>query len=168
MQLGKPTLNDLRSGLATAPVLYAAEEYPELNTLILRRFKSEGGQCCVADVRTSMLSALPHCPPALQLPFTVQAEVSDAVSGNIASAYSWYAICFLQQLFSSSVLSCTSLPAPGLLCSFACVRLCTALRALQLRRQIFMLQGMCGEHRSWCSTAEASRGRVIWLPSMPN
>ncbi|CAK0737531.1 hypothetical protein CVIRNUC_000928 [Coccomyxa viridis] len=42
MQLGKPTLNDLRSGLATAPVLYAAEEHPELNTLILRRFKSEG------------------------------------------------------------------------------------------------------------------------------
>ena len=25
LQLGKPALNDLRSGLATAPVLYAAE-----------------------------------------------------------------------------------------------------------------------------------------------
>ena len=42
MQLGKPALNDLKSGLATAPVLYAAEEHPELHTLILRRFKCEG------------------------------------------------------------------------------------------------------------------------------
>ena len=58
MQLGKPTLNDLRSGLATAPVLYAAEEHPELNTLILRRFKSEGEQPCVATVCPSRQSAL--------------------------------------------------------------------------------------------------------------
>ena len=28
LQLGKPALNDLRSGLATAPVLYAAEVWP--------------------------------------------------------------------------------------------------------------------------------------------
>jgi geranyl diphosphate synthase len=42
MQLGKPALNDLRSGLATAPVLFAVEEHPELQPLILRRFKSEG------------------------------------------------------------------------------------------------------------------------------
>ena len=42
MQLGKPALNDLKSGLATAPVLYAAEEHPELRTLILQKFKSEG------------------------------------------------------------------------------------------------------------------------------
>ena len=42
MQLGKPALNDLRSGLATAPVLFAAEEHPELQPLILRRFRSEG------------------------------------------------------------------------------------------------------------------------------
>ncbi|KAK9915863.1 hypothetical protein WJX75_005387 [Coccomyxa subellipsoidea] len=42
LQLGKPALNDLRSGLATAPVLYAAEEHPQLRSLILRKFKSEG------------------------------------------------------------------------------------------------------------------------------
>lgn len=42
LQLGKPALNDLKSGLATAPVLYAAEEHPELHALILRRFKCEG------------------------------------------------------------------------------------------------------------------------------
>ena len=41
-ELGKPALNDLRSGLATAPVLFAAREQPELYTLIGRRFKEEG------------------------------------------------------------------------------------------------------------------------------
>jgi hypothetical protein len=40
--LGKPTANDLRLGIATAPVLYAAEEYPELIPLIDRSFKEEG------------------------------------------------------------------------------------------------------------------------------
>ncbi|KXZ56018.1 hypothetical protein GPECTOR_2g1570 [Gonium pectorale] len=40
--LGKPALNDLRSGLATAPVLYAAQEEPQLRPLILRRFKHDG------------------------------------------------------------------------------------------------------------------------------
>ena len=38
-EMGKPQLNDLRSGLATAPVLYAAEEHPELLPMIQRRFK---------------------------------------------------------------------------------------------------------------------------------
>ncbi len=46
--LGKPALNDLRSGLATAPVLLAAEEQPDLKALISRRFKKDGD---VAEVR---------------------------------------------------------------------------------------------------------------------
>ncbi|XP_046635170.1 all trans-polyprenyl-diphosphate synthase PDSS1-like [Daphnia pulicaria] len=41
-QLGKPAAADLRLGLATAPVLYAARKFPELNALILRRFKETG------------------------------------------------------------------------------------------------------------------------------
>ncbi|EFX81004.1 hypothetical protein DAPPUDRAFT_318059 [Daphnia pulex] len=41
-QLGKPAAADLRLGLATAPVLYAARKFPELNVLILRRFKEPG------------------------------------------------------------------------------------------------------------------------------
>ncbi|XP_046446352.1 all trans-polyprenyl-diphosphate synthase PDSS1-like [Daphnia pulex] len=41
-QLGKPAAADLRLGLATAPVLYAARKFPELNALILRRFKEPG------------------------------------------------------------------------------------------------------------------------------
>lgn len=40
--LGKPALNDLRSGLATAPVLYAARQFPALAKLVQRRFKEEG------------------------------------------------------------------------------------------------------------------------------
>ncbi|KAF8559948.1 terpenoid synthase [Imleria badia] len=41
--LGKPGSGaDLRLGLATGPVLYAAEEYPELEPLIARGFKCDG------------------------------------------------------------------------------------------------------------------------------
>ncbi|GAX80137.1 hypothetical protein CEUSTIGMA_g7575.t1 [Chlamydomonas eustigma] len=40
--LGKPALNDMKSGLATAPVLLAAEEQPELKAIILRKFKDSG------------------------------------------------------------------------------------------------------------------------------
>ena len=40
--LGKPTLGDLKEGIATAPVLFAAEEFPELSELIERRFKHSG------------------------------------------------------------------------------------------------------------------------------
>mmetsp|Transcript_16159 Transcript_16159/g.48417 ORF Transcript_16159/g.48417 Transcript_16159/m.48417 type:complete len:467 (-) Transcript_16159:4920-6320(-) len=40
--LGKPALNDLASGLATAPVLFAAEEHPDLLPLIARKFSMEG------------------------------------------------------------------------------------------------------------------------------
>jgi len=47
-ELGKPAGNDLRSGLATAPVLFAAEEHPELHILIKRRFRQEG------DVETAL------------------------------------------------------------------------------------------------------------------
>ncbi|CAL1526620.1 unnamed protein product [Lymnaea stagnalis] len=40
--MGKPTAVDLKLGLATAPVLFAAQEYPELNAMIIRRFSQEG------------------------------------------------------------------------------------------------------------------------------
>uniref|UniRef100_A0A0M3HT15 Decaprenyl-diphosphate synthase subunit 1 n=1 Tax=Ascaris lumbricoides TaxID=6252 RepID=A0A0M3HT15_ASCLU len=40
--MGKPTANDLKLGLATAPVLFAAQEHPELNRLISRRFSKDG------------------------------------------------------------------------------------------------------------------------------
>ncbi|XP_035217254.1 decaprenyl-diphosphate synthase subunit 1-like isoform X2 [Stegodyphus dumicola] len=41
-ELGKPAAADLRLGLATAPVLYASQKYPELKPLILRGFSNLG------------------------------------------------------------------------------------------------------------------------------
>jgi geranyl diphosphate synthase len=40
--LGKPALNDLRSGLATAPVMFAQKEFPELQKLMGRKFAAPG------------------------------------------------------------------------------------------------------------------------------
>ncbi len=40
--LGKPALNDVKQGLATAPVLFAAHRFPSLLPLIERKFSSPG------------------------------------------------------------------------------------------------------------------------------
>eukprot|EP00947_MAST-08B_sp_MAST-8B-sp1_P001517 g1517.t1 len=41
--MGKPTLNDVKSGLVTAPVLYAADAFPdEVQPLIARKFTGSG------------------------------------------------------------------------------------------------------------------------------
>lgn len=40
--LGKPALADMDLGLSTAPILYAAQEYPNLRPLVKRRFKEKG------------------------------------------------------------------------------------------------------------------------------
>jgi len=41
-ELGKPATADLELGLATAPVFYAWEEFPELGPMIARKFEQEG------------------------------------------------------------------------------------------------------------------------------
>ena len=41
-ELGKPAGADLQLGLATAPVLYAWEQFPELGAMIRRKFKEPG------------------------------------------------------------------------------------------------------------------------------
>jgi len=41
-ELGKPAAADLKLGLATAPVLFASEKYPELKEMIERRFTEPG------------------------------------------------------------------------------------------------------------------------------
>ncbi|KAL3144239.1 hypothetical protein ABBQ32_004017 [Trebouxia sp. C0010 RCD-2024] len=41
-ELGKPNLNDIKSGVVTAPVLFAAEEHSELVEMIQRKFKGDG------------------------------------------------------------------------------------------------------------------------------
>ncbi|ORE10273.1 terpenoid synthase [Rhizopus microsporus var. microsporus] len=43
-ELGKPAGADLKLGLATAPVLFAWEEYPELEPLIKRKFSEKGDE----------------------------------------------------------------------------------------------------------------------------
>ncbi|KAI9366200.1 solanesyl pyrophosphate synthase [Pilaira anomala] len=43
-ELGKPAGADLKLGLATAPVLFAWEEYPELEPLIKRKFSKKGDE----------------------------------------------------------------------------------------------------------------------------
>ncbi|XP_062848090.1 decaprenyl-diphosphate synthase subunit 1 isoform X2 [Trichomycterus rosablanca] len=40
--LGKPSAADLKLGLATGPVLFACKQFPELHSMIMRRFDSEG------------------------------------------------------------------------------------------------------------------------------
>lgn len=40
--LGKPAQADMQLGLATAPILYASENVPELKSLIQRKFKEKG------------------------------------------------------------------------------------------------------------------------------
>ncbi|XP_036375026.1 decaprenyl-diphosphate synthase subunit 1-like [Megalops cyprinoides] len=40
--LGKPSAADLRLGLATGPVLFACQQFPELHAMIMRRFGSRG------------------------------------------------------------------------------------------------------------------------------
>ena len=42
LSLGKAPLADLKSGIATAPTLFAAEKFPQLNTLISRKFEAPG------------------------------------------------------------------------------------------------------------------------------
>lgn len=64
-QLGKPALSDLQAGLATAPVLFAAKYYPELEDMINRKFKNDGDIDRAADLvfcnnNPSNLSGIDH------------------------------------------------------------------------------------------------------------
>lgn len=47
--LGKPAAADLQLGLATAPVLFALDEHPDLSVLILRRFSEPGDVVTALD-----------------------------------------------------------------------------------------------------------------------
>ncbi|GAM22902.1 hypothetical protein SAMD00019534_060770, partial [Acytostelium subglobosum LB1] len=72
-ELGKPASVDLSLGLATAPVLFAAQEFPELETLIERKFSESGDVERARDMvfkskgieRTRNL-AIEHCNKAIQ------------------------------------------------------------------------------------------------------
>ncbi|KAI3431341.1 hypothetical protein D9Q98_004398 [Chlorella vulgaris] len=81
-EMGKPGLNDLRSGLATAPVLYAAEEHAELLPLIQRRFKEEGD----VEAALGMVEASSGLQRTRQLAAFHAAEAVAAVQGMSAPA----------------------------------------------------------------------------------
>merc|ERR1712238_156771 len=59
--LGKPALADMSLGLSTAPILYAAEEFPHLKPLIKRRFKKQGDKQTALEAlyksKTAMVKA---------------------------------------------------------------------------------------------------------------
>ena len=40
--LGKGSLSDMRQGIVTAPILFALEEFPQLQDVIYRKFKNPG------------------------------------------------------------------------------------------------------------------------------
>ncbi|XP_077562230.1 decaprenyl diphosphate synthase subunit 1 qless [Haemaphysalis longicornis] len=71
--LGKPAAADLRLGLATAPVLFACDKYPELNAMIMRRFSEPGDveQAYEAVLKSdglehTRLLAQKHCSEAVR------------------------------------------------------------------------------------------------------
>uniref|UniRef100_A0A0B6Z5C4 Uncharacterized protein n=1 Tax=Arion vulgaris TaxID=1028688 RepID=A0A0B6Z5C4_9EUPU len=71
--MGKPTSADLKLGLATAPVLFAAQEFPELHPMIMRRFSEDGdvehARCLVAKsngVGQTKLLATHHSKEAIK------------------------------------------------------------------------------------------------------
>jgi geranylgeranyl pyrophosphate synthase len=46
--LGMPALSHLKQGLATAPTLFAADEFPEVGAMVQRRFGEEGDVAAVS------------------------------------------------------------------------------------------------------------------------
>ena len=58
--LGKPALADVRLGLATAPVLLAMEQYPELSTLVERYALSHALSHALAQSRARTLQWLDY------------------------------------------------------------------------------------------------------------
>lgn len=48
--LGKPALSDMQQGLATAPTLFAADQFPQIREMITRRFAEEGDVATVSEL----------------------------------------------------------------------------------------------------------------------
>ena len=60
--MGKPSGADLQLGLATGPVLFAWEEYPELGPLIERKFKQPGDVELVRQISPRCLVVVSDVP----------------------------------------------------------------------------------------------------------
>ena len=48
--LGKPAFSDMEQGLATAPTLFAAEQFPEIEKIVQRRFADDGDVATVSGL----------------------------------------------------------------------------------------------------------------------
>jgi len=48
--LGKPAFADMEQGLATAPALFAIDEFPQIGEIVKRRFSEEGDAALVGDL----------------------------------------------------------------------------------------------------------------------
>ncbi|XP_062566412.1 all trans-polyprenyl-diphosphate synthase PDSS1-like [Saccostrea cucullata] len=90
--MGKPTAADLKLGLATAPVLYAAQEHQELNALIMRRFCHEGdvelARSLVAKsdgVYQTRMLAEAHSAAAIKLLYELRHSNARDALENVAS-----------------------------------------------------------------------------------
>jgi geranylgeranyl pyrophosphate synthase len=56
--LGKPALADMDLGLSTAPILYAAQEFPKLRPMVMRRFKNKGDKQAALEALYSSDTAM--------------------------------------------------------------------------------------------------------------
>uniref|UniRef100_A0A6J0U8K4 All trans-polyprenyl-diphosphate synthase PDSS1 n=1 Tax=Pogona vitticeps TaxID=103695 RepID=A0A6J0U8K4_9SAUR len=71
--LGKPTSADLKLGIATGPVLFACQQFPEVNAMIMRRFSLPGdvqrAQECVLQsggIQQTIYLAQRYCHEAMR------------------------------------------------------------------------------------------------------
>ncbi|XP_027745552.1 decaprenyl-diphosphate synthase subunit 1 isoform X2 [Empidonax traillii] len=75
-RLGKPTAADLKLGLATGPVLFACQQFPEMNAMIMRRFSKPG------DVERAWKYVLQHKIHIIKVKSSCMNSVPSAVSNN--------------------------------------------------------------------------------------
>ena len=79
--LGKPALNDITQGLATAPVLYAVHKFPSLLPLLQRKFELPGD----VDAAIQAVTAADGMALTRRLAFAHGQLALDSISGLAAS-----------------------------------------------------------------------------------
>lgn len=90
---GKPIGADIRIGIATAPVLFACEQYPELNSLIMRRFQEPGDverafKCVFSSngLEQTKFLAQKHCSEAVRVVSQLKPSIEQKALVQITEA----------------------------------------------------------------------------------
>lgn len=104
--LGKPALADMRQGLATAPALFAAQMYPEMDELIKRQFSQESDLEVRSRVRAVCSAPGAHRPPSQAAYDFVQRSDGISQSRRLAEAHAQRAIEALGALHGSPDALC--------------------------------------------------------------